>query len=89
MPEAVDVSTTEAKKQAALKRLKDKGGLAEVAGHAVYSLDTLDGYKHLTKQGWLLVRPSGTEPVLRIYAEAESIEAAEALVDDALGQLGV
>ena len=85
----VDVHTTEEKKQAALKRLKDEGGLAEIAGRAVERLDTLDGYKHLMTKGWLLVRASGTEPVLRIYAEAPSDEAARALVEDAVAQLGV
>ncbi|PSR03626.1 MAG: hypothetical protein BRD54_03675, partial [Bacteroidetes bacterium SW_8_64_56] len=39
--------------------------------------------------GWLLIRPSGTEPVLRVYAEAESLKAAEALVKDASRQLGL
>jgi len=35
------------------------------------------------------VRPSGTEPVLRVYSEAPTAEAAEALVRDAIDQLGV
>jgi phosphomannomutase len=37
----------------------------------------------------VLVRPSGTEPVLRVYSEAESPDAAKALVKDAADQLGV
>ena len=41
------------------------------------------------ENAWLLIRPSGTEPVLRVYAEAETDELAEALVRDALAQLGV
>lgn len=85
----VDLHTTAAKKQQALNRLEHEGGLREIAGHAVHELDTLDGYKHLTAGGWLLVRPSGTEPVLRIYAEAPSAQAAQAFVEDAIAQLGV
>ncbi len=85
----VDVHTTEAKKQQILHRLKHEGGLAQIAGHPVERLETLDGYKHRTPGGWLLVRPSGTEPVLRIYAEAESTQAAQRLVQDATEQLGV
>jgi phosphomannomutase len=85
----VDVHTTPAKKERVLDRLANKGGLDVLNGHPVHRLDTLDGYKHLTNHGWLLVRPSGTEPVLRIYAEAETPDAARALVKDAIDQLGV
>lgn len=40
------------------------------------SVDTLDGLKLNFKDGWLLVRPSGTEPKIRITAEARSEAAA-------------
>ncbi len=43
-----------------------------VAGTEVEDVNTADGFKLLLADGsWLLVRPSGTEPVLRVYAEAE------------------
>jgi len=85
-----DIHISDAQKQAALKRLSEEGGLDTVNGHEVVELDTLDGYKHLTKEnGWLLVRPSGTEPVLRVYSEADTPEAAKALVQDARAQLDV
>ena len=83
-----DVHTTEDKKQAVLRRLAD-GGLQQVGGQAVSELQTMDGFKHVTRNGWLLVRPSGTEPVLRVYAEAESAEAADEMIRDAMQQLGV
>ncbi|TYT63677.1 phosphoglucomutase/phosphomannomutase family protein [Natrialba swarupiae] len=42
-----------------------------VAGTAVEDVNTADGFKlQLADGSWLLVRPSGTEPVLRVYAEA-------------------
>ncbi|MFC6888625.1 phosphoglucomutase/phosphomannomutase family protein [Halorubrum trueperi] len=54
-----------------------------VRGHAVAKVVTLDGFKLLLENGsWLLVRPSGTEPKLRVYAEAESGGA----VDDLLAE---
>jgi phosphomannomutase len=85
-----DIHITDAQKQAALRRLRDEGGLTEVSGHTVVELDTLDGFKHLTEDhGWLLIRPSGTEPVLRVYSEAKTPEAAKALVQDARAQLNV
>jgi phosphomannomutase len=55
----------------------------------VQRVDTLDGFKHILENGWLLIRPSGTEPVLRVYSEAESPDAAKALVKDASRQLGL
>jgi phosphomannomutase len=84
----IDLHTTEEKKQAVLHQL-DADGLAEIAGHRVAAVERLDGYKHRTDGGWLLVRPSGTEPVLRIYSEAPTPEAAEALIEDAARKLGV
>jgi phosphomannomutase len=46
-----------------------------VAGTTVASVNEVDGFKiHLADGGWLLVRPSGTEPKLRLYAEGASSE---------------
>ena len=45
------------------------------------SVETLDGVKYrLADDGWLLIRPSGTEPVLRVYAEAPTHDAVKALL---------
>jgi alpha-D-glucose phosphate-specific phosphoglucomutase len=42
-----------------------------IAGVAVEDVQTVDGVKYYLNDGsWLLIRPSGTEPVLRVYAEA-------------------
>jgi phosphomannomutase len=85
-----DIRTTDAQKARVLERLDANGGLGEVDGHAISELDTLDGVKHIADDGrWVLVRPSGTEPVLRVYAEAPTPEEARALVEDAAGQLGL
>jgi phosphomannomutase len=46
-------------------------------GRHVKEVQTLDGVKLIAEDGsWLLVRPSGTEPVLRLYAEAPTMEQA-------------
>jgi phosphomannomutase len=54
---------------------------ARIAGESVVKVDSYDGVKfHLADDSWLLIRPSGTEPLLRIYAEAGSEEAVKALL---------
>jgi phosphomannomutase len=74
-----DLHTTEDRKRAFLRRLEEQG-LDAVGGRAVQGVETLDGYKYRVEDGWLMFRPSGTEPLLRIYAEARSQEDADALV---------
>jgi len=54
----------------------------EISGIPVNDINTMDGIKYLLEDdSWLLIRPSGTEPVLRIYAEASQPERVEALLD--------
>ena len=74
-----DLHTTPARKDEVLQILQ-ADGLAEVAGAAVTKTETLDGFKFRVDGGWLLFRPSGTEPVLRVYSEAASQERADAIV---------
>jgi len=52
---------------------------ALVALVADRKVDTIDGVKIHEPDGWVLVRPSGTEPVFRVYAEARTPARAEAL----------
>lgn len=78
-----DLKTTPAKKETVLRQLA-AGTLTEVNGQHVRAVDTLDGYKHLLDTGWVMVRPSGTEPVLRIYSEGESQEQAQFFVEEAI-----
>jgi phosphomannomutase len=56
----------------------------ELAGEPVartVALDTNDGFKFFTADGsWLLVRASGTEPLVRVYTEATSAQAREAML---------
>ena len=49
--------------------------LKEIAGQAVVDCLTVDGYKFRLQDGsWLLIRFSGTEPILRLYSEAATLE---------------
>jgi alpha-D-glucose phosphate-specific phosphoglucomutase len=54
-----------------------------LAGSKVTKWDTTDGFRFfLGDESWLLIRFSGTEPLVRIYAEAESMERARELLDE-------
>jgi len=63
-----------------VRRLVDNSP-SEIAGETVVKIDNYDGVKyHLADDSWLLIRPSGTEPVLRVYAEANSEAAIKAML---------
>jgi len=63
---------------------------AQVAGLRVVQVGTLEGTKLLLEDGsWLLVRPSGTEPVVRLYMDAHSEEQLDELTMAARALLGV
>ena len=48
---------------------------------AEFPMDTRDGVKVMTKDGWFLVRGSNTEPIIRIVAEAKTEERAREIID--------
>ncbi len=50
-------------------------------------LDTTDGYRLDYGDAWVLVRPSGTEPKVRIYAEGQEQSRAESLADEMQARL--
>lgn len=59
-----------------------------ILGSAVSDHNQLDGHKFRLADGsWLLIRASGTEPVLRLYCEALNRDHVEALLDWAVSQL--
>lgn len=53
------------------------------AGRKVMSVETIDGIKLRFKEGWLLLRASGTEPILRLYSEMRSMKDVHELLDEA------
>lgn len=82
-----DLHTQENLKQAMMDACKAKK-VTQIAGLKVVEWDMLDGVKHIMEDGsWLLVRPSGTEPVLRIYSESSTHERAQALVKETVAMV--
>lgn len=55
----------------------------EIGGKAVQAIEDLDGLKLRFDNGWLMFRASGTEPLLRIYCEMDSMEAVQAMIEAA------
>jgi phosphomannomutase/phosphoglucomutase len=47
--------------------------------HDIIDIERIDGLKLYMKDGWVLMRPSGTEPIFRVYVEAKGKHQAEEL----------
>lgn len=71
----IDLPLASMETRAALLAQLANTPLTEIAGEAVTDCLTTDGYKfRMAGGGWLLIRFSGTEPVLRLYCEAPTPE---------------
>jgi phosphomannomutase len=82
----IDMHINDALKQSAIARAK--AGVSDIAGLKVLRMETLDGIKFYLEnpacsdkpnaaETWLLLRASGTEPLLRVYCESCSVESVE------------
>lgn len=64
--------------------------VSSIGGIKVARLDTTDGFRYiLADDSWLLIRFSGTEPLVRIYAESQSPEKVSKLLDSGKELLGI
>lgn len=76
-----DLHLPETEKNAIVDRLKASPYTRFGPYHVLRTQD-LDGYKFdFEDEQWVMIRPSGTEPVLRIYAESSTRAGAEAILD--------
>ena len=76
------------------RRTREQGILnaspSEIGGLKVLGLNSMDGYKfELEDGGFLLIRFSGTEPILRVYTETTHKGAVQAILDDGLEIAGI
>ena len=84
-----DINYDPGKREAVLKAL-ESARPDHIAGVTVVGADAEDGRRfHLEDDAWLLVRFSGTEPLLRIYCEANDPELVQSILDEAQSLLGV
>ena len=66
----IDLPIENGAKEELIGRLRG-GEVSNIAGRPVVTENFRDGFKYIFGDGsWLLIRPSGTEPVLRLYSEA-------------------
>ena len=64
--------------------------LDTIGGLKVTGLNTLDGYKFLLEDGgWLLIRFSGTEPIIRVYCETTHLDRVHAIIQDGMRIAGL
>lgn len=76
----VDTHIAAEAKEQLLRRLSDDPPTV-IAGRHVSSTNFSDGFKFVFDNGdWLLIRPSGTEPVLRLYSEAGEAKMVDTLL---------
>jgi phosphomannomutase len=79
--ERYDLHVEESQKQQIIAACK-ASAYQSFGPYTVEAVEDTDGYKfRLGDAGWVMIRPSGTEPVLRVYAEAENSEAAFRILD--------
>lgn len=61
-----------------------------IGGMKVLSLETRDGFKfNLEDGGWLLIRFSGTEPIIRVYTETTQKDRVQSILEDGLRVAGI
>lgn len=58
------------------------GIYSDFGAYKIQRLEDLDGFKfYLNDESWVMIRPSGTEPVLRIYAQAPDMQEVRNILD--------
>jgi phosphomannomutase len=76
----IDLHITEEIKQRVLNNCKN-GAYTQFGHYNIEKTEDLDGFKfHLGNGEWVMIRASGTEPVLRVYSESETEEKANAIL---------
>ncbi len=78
----IDLHITEDIKQNVLAKCKS-GMYKNFGNYTIEKVEDLDGYKfHLGNDEWVMIRASGTEPVLRVYSESSTLEKAENILQN-------
>jgi phosphomannomutase len=77
----IDLHITEEIKQQVLSNCK-AGKYTQFGNYQIEKTEDLDGYKfHLGNKEWVMIRASGTEPVLRVYSESSTNQKASEILE--------
>jgi phosphomannomutase len=87
--ERYDLHVSDADKARVIESCKNDT-ISNIGTYTINQKEDIDGYKFHTSTGeWVMIRPSGTEPVLRVYAEAANQTASFALLDETCKHFGI
>ena len=85
----IDIHFSPEKREEVIQRL-EKAKPDQIDSSAVSRIDTIDGFRYVLSDGsWLLIRLSGTEPLLRIYSESDSMTRVHRLLNEGKELAGV
>lgn len=83
-----DLHLAEARKQEIITQCKNNA-FSSFGNNKVVRVENIDGYKFVFNDDeWVMIRPSGTEPVLRVYAQGPTPERVREILDAVHGELG-
>ena len=85
----IDINFKNDQRQSIHKRLQ-QASPSYLGGKKVEKIDTQDGFRfEMGKSCWSMARFSGTEPLLRIYAEGQSVQEVQSLLSEMRNLAGI